>query len=841
MTAWFDLHDGWTLTCVPAGGGAPAATVDALPATVPGCVHTDLLDHGVIDDPHTDDNETRLGWIGRTDWRYTRSLAREAAALGRSGGDGGGPAERVDLVCEGLDTVATVRVAGHEVGRSENMHRPHRFDVTEALAAGGGEPELAVEFASPYRYAEANRERMGALPAAYDEPYQYIRKMACNFGWDWGPTLVTSGIWRPIRLHAWSTARLAAVRPLVSVAGADGGGPVRGRVRVHVDLERTAAGRRSAVQLTARVAGAAATVTAAPGEDTAVLELEVADPDLWWPRGHGDQPLYELAVEARADGRVCDTWRRRVGFRTVAVADEPDDRGTGFAIAVNGRRILVRGANWIPDDTFPSRVDGARYRERIEQACAAGVNLLRVWGGGIYESDDFYQACSELGVLVWQDFLFACAAYPEDEPIAAEVAAEARDAVVRLSPHASLAVWCGNNENLWGHEDWDWKPVLDGRPWGAGYYLDVLPRVVAELDPTRPYLPGSPYSPGEGRHPNDPAHGVMHVWDVWNQLDHTRYRDHRPRFVAEFGYQAPPNHATLRAAVSDDPLTPASPGVAHHQKAEDGDAKLTRGLVEHFGVRDPDYDDWHYLTRVLQARALELGIGHFRSLWPHCTGTVVWQLNDCWPVTSWALVDGAGRRKPAWYAVRGAYADRVATVQPAGEGLCVVLGNDTDEEWTAEVTVARRGIGAEGGVLASSAHPVRVAPRGSLRVPVPDHVAVPGRAEGEVLTVDGAGERAWWFFARDRDLDYEKPEFDARTRVDGGDLRVWIRARALLRDLVVETDRLDPSAAADSAPVTLLPGEEHTFVITGGARLDPDAVLTAPVLRCVNDVLAASG
>ncbi len=364
---------------------------------------------------------------------------------------------------------------------------------------------------------------------------------------------------------------------------------------------------------------------------------------------------------------------------------------------------------------------------------------------------------------------------------------------------------------------------------------------MAELDPTRPYLPGSPYSPGEGRHPNDPAHGVMHVWDVWNQLDHTRYRDHRPRFVAEFGYQAPPNHATLRAAVSDAPLAPASPGVAHHQKAEDGDAKLARGLDEHFGVRDPGYDDWHYLTRVLQARALELGIGHFRSLWPHCTGTVVWQLNDCWPVTSWALVDGAGRRKPAWYAVRGAYADRVATVQPTETGLCVVLGNDTDEEWTTEVTVARHGITGGRGVLASSAHAVRVAPRGALRVPVPDRVAVPGRAEGEVLTVDGAGERAWWFFARDRDLDYEKPEFDAETRVDGGDLRVRIRARVLLRDLVVETDRLDPSAVADGAPVTLLPGEEHTFVITDGARLDSGAVLTAPVLRCVNDVLATSG
>ncbi|WP_028648388.1 beta-mannosidase [Nocardiopsis sp. CNT312] len=823
MNTLIDLTSGWALE--PRGDRlqGPAAGVGTVPAQVPGCVHTDLLRHGLIDEPYTDDNETRLGWIGRTDWRYSRSLAAEAAALPSH--------DRVDLVCEGLDTVASIRVAGREVGRSENMHRTHRFDVTEALASAGGAPELIVDFASPYGYAEAHREQMGALPAAYDEPYQYIRKMACNFGWDWGPTLVTSGIWRPIRLHAWSTARIAAVRPLVSVEG------TTGRVAVHVGLERTDAGSQRELTLTATVGGVEAKATVAPGEERAVLELEVPQAELWWPRGHGGQPLYALEVELAVDGAALEGWSRRIGFREVGIASEPDARGAAFAVTVNGRRILVKGANWIPDDTFPTRVGEDRYRERVTQACEAGMNLLRVWGGGIYESDDFYDVCSELGVLVWQDFLFACAAYPEDDPIAAEVEAEAREAVVRLSPHASLAVWCGNNENIWGHEDWGWKEELDGRPWGAGYYLDLLPRVVAELDPTRPYWPGSPYSEGEGVHPNDAAHGTMHVWDVWNDLEYTHYRDHRPRFAAEFGYQAPPNHATLRSAVSDDPLTPSSPGVAHHQKAEDGDAKLARGLREHFGDREWGYDAWHYLTQVAQARALDVGIGYYRSLWPYCTGTVVWQINDCWPVTSWALVDGAARLKPAWYAVRSVYADRVATVQPADDGrLCVVLGNDTDQEWTTELTLARRSAG--GDVLASSVHPVRVAPRGALRVSVAAELARPERAESEVLTVDGAGERAWWFFARDRDFAYGAPEFDTETRVEGADLLVSVRARVLLRDLVLNADRLDPQASADSALVTLLPGEEHTFRVRGGAGLDPEAVVAAPVLTCVNEVLA---
>ncbi|MEU2942276.1 glycoside hydrolase family 2 protein [Nocardiopsis alba] len=825
MSTWLDLHDGWSLTPVAPTGRA--ADIGTVPATVPGCVHTDLLAEGLIEDPYLDDNETRLAWIGRGDWRYTRSLAGERAALTD------GAAERIDLVCEGLDTVATLRVGGREVGRTFDMHRSYRFDVTEALVQEGEAPGLDVEFASPYRYAEENRERTGPLPGAYDEPYQYIRRMACGFGWDWGPTLVTAGIWRPIRLHAWSTARIASVRPLVSLSEDH----ATGVVRAHVEVERTDAGHDEPLALTASIAGEEVAATLGAGETTAVLEATVAAPDLWWPRGHGDRPLYGLRVTVAVGDGVLDTWERRIGFRRVEVNEEPDEHGTSFALRINGRDVLIRGANWIPDDTFPSRVDRDRYRTRIDQAREAGVNLLRVWGGGIYESEDFYELCSERGVLVWQDFLFACAAYPEDEPLYSEVEAEAREAVTRLSAHPSLAVWCGNNENLWGHEDWGWKEELDGRPWGAGYYLDLLPRVVAELDPTRPYLPGSPYSPGEGVHPNAPGHGVTHLWDVWNERDYTVYREHAPRFAAEFGYQAPPTHATLRATVTDEPLTSTSPGVRHHQKAIDGQDKLARGLVAHFGDREWGYDDWHYLTQVNQARALTVGVGHFRSTWPYCTGTVVWQLNDCWPVTSWSAVDGAGRRKPLWYALRRVHADRVSVVRPLGEDVEVVLGNDTDLMWETEVTVARREI-STGEVLSSVTRSVRVEPRGALRVPVPEGVGRAGDPTAEVLTVDGAGERAWWFFSRDRDLAYRKPEFDGETQTFGSDLRVKVRARVLLRDLVLNVDRIDPEVEADSALVTLLPGESHTFTVLGGAGLDPEAVLSPPVLRCVNDTMA---
>ncbi|GLU46237.1 glycoside hydrolase family 2 protein [Nocardiopsis ansamitocini] len=828
MAVRIDLCDDWTLRSL-GGPAVPGEVVAAqVPAVVPGCVHTDLLAAGLVPDPYVGTNENELAWIGRAAWRYTTAFdAVEATG-----------AERVDLECEGLDTVATLTVNGTELGRTRNMHRAYRFDVTSALRAGDN--ELTVDFASPYAEAEAVREALGDRPNAYPEPFQFIRKMACNFGWDWGPTLVTSGIWRPIRLHAWSTARLARVVPQVAVVR-DRDGSTRGQVLIRAEIERTENGADTALLVRARVAGREAVVEVAPGADSAEVEVTVADPQLWWPRGYGEQPLYDLVVEldpAGGQGGLLEQWRRRIGFRTVGLDTAADEGGRRFAILVNGTPILVKGANWIPDDCFVTRVGRDRYAERIDQATAAGMNLLRIWGGGRYESEDFYELCDERGVLVWQDFLFACAAYPEESPLAEEVEAEAREAVVRLAPYPSLVLWNGNNENIWGYWDWDWKEPLAGRTWGEKYYLELLPRVVAELDPTRPYWPGSPYSGTPDLHPNDPRHASSHIWDVWNQVDYTVYRDYRPRFVAEFGFQAPPAYATLRAVLEESELAPDSPGMLHRQKAQDGNGKLARGLAPHFGVPE-GFDDWHYLTQVNQARAITLGIEHFRAQWPDCTGSVVWQLNDCWPVTSWAAVDGQGRHKPLWYALRAVYADRLATVQPEGDGLVLVVANDTDQEWSGTAMLARRAL--DGTVLAEAAEPFAVPPRGLVRVPVPVEVASPVSAAAELLTAETGARRAWWFFAEDIDIAYPRPEFEAKAAPEGADLKVTVLARTLLRDLALFADRLDPAAEADEMLVTLLPGESHTFTVRNGAALDVDAVVRAPVLRTVNDALIPGG
>ncbi len=500
-------------------------------------------------------------------------------------------------------------------------------------------------------------------------------------------------------------------------------------------------------------------------------------------------------------------WRRRIGFRSVELDRSPDAHGTGFTVVVNGERLFARGVNWIPDDVFPSRVTRARYRARLGQAADAGVDLVRVWGGGIYESEDFYDACDELGLLVWQDFPFACAAYPEEQPLRGEVEAEARENVVRLMPHPSLVLWNGNNENLWGFRDWDWEPRLAGESWGEGYYLGVMPRVVAELDPTRPYTAGSPWSGSWDRHPNDPAHGTHHSWEVWNRDDYTRYRDEVPRFMAEFGWQAPPAHATLRRALPDEVLAPDSPGMLHHQKAEDGNGKLRRGLERHFAFPEGDFDRWHYLTQVNQARAVAAGIEHWRSHWPVCAGTVLWQLNDCWPVTSWAAIDGDGREKPLYHELRRLYADRLLTLQVREQELVLAAVNQGAGAWEAAVRLRRMSV--EGDVLGEVSVPMAAERRAVGLVGVPEELAPVGPKE--FLVADVGELRALYFPAPDREIPYPRPEFEVDL-VPGG---VRVTALTLVRDLLLQADRLAPGARADRGLVTLLPGEQVTIGVRG--------------------------
>ncbi|TCC59498.1 glycoside hydrolase family 2 protein [Kribbella pittospori] len=799
----------WTVRA--AAGPVPEGITTPVAATVPGEVHTDLLAAGLIPDPFDGDNEGKLAWIGRTDWSYRTTF--DWAADGHA---------VQELVADGLDTAATVTLNGTELGKTCNQHRGYRFDVTGLLVAEGN--ELVIDFAGPVRTAEELAESLGLWPHTNHHPYNAIRKMASNFGWDWGPDVATAGIWRPIRLESWSDVRIDSVRPL---AGLDGD---RGVLTTHVALA-WADGATEGTTVTVEVGGTTVSEKVAAGTGTVQLTSTVESVDAWWPRGYGEQPLYDVAVAL--DDR--DSWRGRVGFRNITLNVAPDKDGGPFVLSVNDKPIYVRGANWIPDDAFVTRLNRPTYETSLQDAVDAGMNLLRVWGGGIYESDDFYDICDEQGLLVWQDFLFACAAYSEDEPMRSEVEAEARQAVTRLSRHASLAVWNGNNENIWGYVEWGWRAPLAGRSWGEGYYFDLLPGIVAELDPRTPYSQGSPFSYDHFIHPNDERNGTMHIWDVWNQVDYTTYRKYKPRFVSEFGFQGPPAWSTLVSVVHDEPLDPYGRQMLVHQKAFEGNLKLERGLGEHL-PKWKDIDDWHWTTQLNQARAIVYGIEHFRSLFPLNTGAIVWQLNDNWPVVSWAAVDGHGIRKPLWFALKRVYAERLLTVQPRDNELVVAAHNDSDVAWSTEVTVTRRSTGAGSEVLARETFVLEVEPRSATLSSLPASVGVPGDAAGEYLEVRGGdGSTAYWYFIEDTALRLSGDAYAASVTPTEDGYDVTVTAAALAKDLALFPDRLDPAARVDSCLVTLSAGESHTFHVSGAAA---PAQVGVPVLRSANDLVS---
>lgn len=852
------LTDGWTVRA--AGGPVPAALAPGavpavVPAVVPGEVTLDLLRAGHIPDPYLDDHEALTRWIGRSDWTYRTTLSISADELAAH--------QRHDLVFDGIDTVGRILLNGELVGEVANQHRSWRFDVTHLLAAG--ENELLVEMRSAVSYATEQSLQLGVRQRPYPLPYEAIRKAACSFGWDWGISTCSVGIWRPVALESWSGARLAEVRlhtdmPADAVQGPDPNpdqgphqdAPVDAVVRADVIVERAegAPASSSPLQLELTLGEHRAVVTWQEGQSQARLDLPVEQVRRWWPAGHGDQPLYEARLRLIRGEQTLDDAARRVGFRTVTWSAEPDEHGTGWQLIVNGRPVYVKGVNWIPDDAFFTRVDRARYGRRLRQARDAHVNLVRVWGGGIYESDDFFDLCDELGLLTWQDFLFACAGYPEEEPLRSEVEAEARQNIARIGHHASLVMLCGNNENLWGYEDWGWKELLEGASWGAGYYHELLPALVEELAPHVPYTPGSPFSP-EGQHPNDERHGTVHLWEQWNQKDWTTYREHRPRFVAEFGWQGPPAWSTLTRAVSDDPLTPESPGMIVHQKAEHGNDKLSRGLISHHRI-PRDMETWHWAMQLNQAVAVGTALRWFRSLAPLNTGAIVWQLNDCWPVTSWAAVDGDEQEKPLYHALASAFAPRLVTIQPATGGLEAVLSNDTDQAWSGTLRLARHGF--DGAALAERELPLQVGPRESRRVPLPEAMAAPGDPTRELVMVSFGEHAAHWFFAEPRDSGLPEGRFTATARPLDDGLALDVTAETLLRDLTLLVDRISPRLRVDTGLVTLLPGQTATLRLSPAVTVSDDEraevlgelhalrleQLTSPaVLRSANQVVTA--
>lgn len=685
-----NLSSGWQFRAMSPQVDLPAllqeqgsqAQAEWMPAQVPGSVHQELLALQKIPDPHIACNEAKIQWVGEQDWVYR--LRFDATSLPDT--------QQIELVFEGLDTFAHVWLNGEHLLDSDNMFVPARVSVKERLRAQGN--ELLLVFDAALRRGREQEALFGRRQLWNgDSSRLYVRKAGYHYGWDWGPVILSAGPWKPIRLHAWD-AKISDIHSRIMLsAGLDAA-----RVDVRVQIEAQASAQLTAhVQLLDPLGTPVCEATGPVRDGVANLAYSVMSPQLWWPHTMGDQPLYtQHTTLLDAQGQVLQRDTRRLGMRRIRLVQEPvaGEAGSSFYFEVNNRALFTGGANWIPDDNLLTRIEPARYRARVKQAVDGNMSMLRVWGGGIYEDEAFYDACDELGVLVWQDFLFACGMYPAHDEFLKSVRAEAQTAVRRLRHRASLAIWCGNNE--------DYAVAESIGQYGAGkdmakfdgrtIYENLLPGVCAALDPDRPYWPGSPYSPcATGTlSSSDPTVGDRHSWEVWhvNMLPYQDYHKVQSRFISEFGMQSHPSLPLLERVIPAEEQFPNSRTLTWHNKAgptpstPDGHRRLAVYMSDN--LRVPDTLAGHvYATQFVQAEAMRYAYQDFRSRWQTSGaravgGALVWQLNDCWPVTSWAIIDSDGSPKPAWHTIRRAMAPIAVALRAQAPGFQCTLMSDRD-------------------------------------------------------------------------------------------------------------------------------------------------------------------
>ncbi len=614
-----------------------------LPAEIPGSVQTALLALDKIPDPFVADNELRVQWVAERDWEYRlRFEANEAPDNG----------DKIILTFDGLDTLAEVFINGKQVGSADNMFRRYAWDVTEELVDDENEVRVLLHGPVPFiREQQADEPLIGPTHSLPGGPH--IRKAPCQFGWDWGPKLPPVGIWKEVRLESYTAARLDDVH----LRQHHNDGEVTLSVNLTVEQWQDAA-ELKAMLVAKAPDGETHAVDVTLEEHAAHLSLDISNPQLWWPNGLGDQPLYDVEARLYAGDELCDARTFQIGLRTVELRQEPDEFGTSFTFVVNGVPIFAKGANWIPADSFPSRLTDAQLEHLIRSAADANMNMLRVWGGGFYEEERFYDLCDSYGILVWQDFIFSCSIYPKNEAFFENVRVEAIENIRRLRHRASLALWCGNNEMEWGWDSWGWnRPRY--QPYKAAYdrmFHQLLPDLVAAEDPDTVYWPSSPSSDLNFVTPNATHAGDTHDWEVWHEnRPFQAYREHHSRFVSEFGFQSLPPLETVRTYADEADWNMTSYIMEHHQRNDAGNGKIINYLTDHFQM-PKDFASLVYLTQILQAEAVRTGVEFWRRSKACTSGALYWQLNDCWPVASWASLDYFGRWKALHYAARRFYA-----------------------------------------------------------------------------------------------------------------------------------------------------------------------------------------
>jgi beta-mannosidase len=645
--------------------------VEWMPAQVPGGVHTDLVAIGKIPDPFVADHELDVQWVAQSDWEYRLIFSVTEDFL---------DADEIHLTCDGLDTLAKVYINEAFFGKAENMFRQYGKDVKSHL--NEIENIIRIEFDSPVNYiTDKNRNEPlpGVSQAIPGGPH--LRKAPCQFGWDWGPMLPPIGIWKDIRLEAYNHAKIDDVhfRQVHSLSEIT----IQADFRIQNWFEETLD-----IQLVvATPDGVEVFQSETTSAKQGFLTIPIPNPQLWWPNGYGDQPLYDVTLFLRKGNAVLDHRLVKMGLRTIELRQYPDEWGKSFTFIVNGVPIFAKGSNWIPADSFPTRLTEEKLRHLIKSAVDSHQNMLRVWGGGFYEDELFYDLCDEYGVLVWQDMTFSCSVYPfGDEAFLKNVRHEIMQNVSRLRHRTSLALWCGNNEMEWGWESWGWKQkALPYRESYDRFFHSLLPTWITQLDPDRAYWPSSPSSNTPFENVNGQQVGDAHYWDVWHgRKPFTAYRDQYPRFMSEFGFQSLPPMETIKTYAGEADWNMTSYIMEHHQRSGSGNGLMIGQLTDAFRM-PKDFMSLVYLSMVLQAEGIRYGVEHWRRNKHRVSGTLYWQLNDCWPVASWSSIDYFGRWKALHYAAKRFFAPVLLSIEDQDSLMDIYVTSDMNLPWSGTI------------------------------------------------------------------------------------------------------------------------------------------------------------
>lgn len=661
-----NLHENWKMRTI--------GSDEWLPATVPGSVYNDLLCNGKMEDPYYRDNELKALALMENDYEYVTSFDVPETIIGE---------EQVLLIFQGIDTVADIWLNDRHLAYVNNMHRTWKFRVKEYLRSKGN--QLKIILHSPTRFireAYAEDPIGGAEDAMRGFPK--LRKAHCMFGWDWGPRLPDAGIWRAVELVGFSCARIDSVY-------------IRQKhekncvtLMLSAEIERTdhekscCFDEEKELEYVVMITDPDG-VSKEYGTEAFRDGIIVEQPKLWWPNGYGEQPLYWIEVSLFNNGIKLDTWKRRIGLRTMTIHIEKDAYGEQFCHEVNGVKIFAMGADYIPEDNILSRVTKERTYELLLQAKNAHFNCIRVWGGGNYPYDAFWDACDELGLIVWEDFMFACAVYDLSEEFEDNITAEAIDNIKRIRHHACLGLWCGNNEMEMFMENCRWEHRPKHKSDYVKMYEYILPKLVKQYDPNTFYWPASPSSGGAFDMPNDENRGDVHYWDVWHgNKPITEYRKFYFRYVSEFGFQSFPSMKTCETFTLPEDRNIFSYVMEKHQRNKTANGKIMNYMEQTF-LYPGDFNTILYASQLLQAEAIRYGVEHFRRNRGRCMGTIIWQLNDCWPVASWSSIDYCGRWKALHYYAKRFFAPIM--ISCAEEGILTQDTNPNAEPYDVKKSI----------------------------------------------------------------------------------------------------------------------------------------------------------